>query len=50
MLTTRLIGARIKLILIAKVYSAPLKLQETPLTLAVNLSARFGCEVSFTSS
>lgn len=33
------------LILSAKVYSAPLNLTETPLTYAVNLSARFGCEV-----
>lgn len=31
---------------VAKVYSAPLKLEETPLTLAINLSARFGCQVS----
>lgn len=30
----------------AKVYSAPLNLKETPLTLAVNLSARLGNEVS----
>lgn len=31
---------------VAKVYTSPLNLQETPLTLAVNLSARLGCEVS----
>ena len=31
---------------VAKVYSAPLNLQETPLTLAVNLSSRLGNEVS----
>ncbi|GFZ51813.1 Threonine deaminase [Saitozyma sp. JCM 24511] len=35
----------LRMILMSKVYSAPLKLQETPLTLAVNLSARFGCEI-----
>jgi threonine dehydratase len=29
----------------AKVYSPPLNLKETPLTLAVNLSGRLGCEV-----
>ena len=29
---------------VAKVYSAPLNLKETPLTLAVNLSARLGNE------
>jgi threonine dehydratase len=29
----------------AKVYSAPLNLQETPLTLAVNLSAKLGNEI-----
>jgi threonine dehydratase len=28
------------------VYSAPLSLAETPLTYAVNLSSRLGCEVS----
>jgi threonine dehydratase len=32
----------------AKTYAAPLSLKETPLTLAANLSARFGCEVSQT--
>jgi threonine dehydratase len=31
--------------LVAKVYSKPLSLQETPLTYAANLSARFGNEV-----
>lgn len=31
--------------LVAKVYSPPLNLKETPLTLAVNLSGRLGCEV-----
>ena len=30
---------------IAKVYSAPLNLQETPMTLAINLSARLGNEI-----
>jgi threonine dehydratase len=29
----------------AKVYTAPLNLQETPLTLAVNLSAKLGNEI-----
>lgn len=33
----------------AKVYSDPLALQETPLTHAVNLSARLGNEVSLTT-
>lgn len=32
--------------LVAKVYSKPLSLPETPLTYAANLSARFGNEVS----
>jgi threonine dehydratase len=35
-------------LIVAKVYTSPLNLQETPLTLAVNLSARLGCEVSST--
>ena len=34
------------MLIAAKVYTSPLNLQETPLTLAVNLSARLGCEVS----
>lgn len=38
----------VELTYVAKTYAAPLSLKETPLTLAVNLSARFGCEVSFT--
>nr|WRH23594.1 L-serine dehydratase [Naematelia aurantialba] len=35
----------LKMILMSKVYSEPLGLQETPLTLAVNLSARLGNEI-----
>lgn len=35
----------VKMILLSKVYSAPLNLQETPLTLAVNLSAKLGNEI-----
>ncbi|KAK8845478.1 threonine ammonia-lyase, biosynthetic [Kwoniella newhampshirensis] len=35
----------LRMILMSKVYSAPLNLQETPLTLAVNLSARLGNEI-----
>lgn len=34
-----------RMILLSKVYSPPLNLKETPLTLAVNLSGRLGCEV-----
>ncbi|ORX34730.1 tryptophan synthase beta subunit-like PLP-dependent enzyme [Kockovaella imperatae] len=35
----------LRMILMSKVYSTPLNLQETPLTLAVNLSARLGNEI-----
>ncbi|KAK4688881.1 threonine dehydratase, partial [Tremellales sp. Uapishka_1] len=35
----------LRMILMSKVYSSPLNLQETPLTLAVNLSARLGNEI-----
>ncbi|WVR03496.1 threonine ammonia-lyase, biosynthetic [Kwoniella sp. DSM 27419] len=35
----------LKMTLMSKVYSAPLNLQETPLTLAVNLSAKLGNEI-----
>ncbi|WRT63734.1 threonine ammonia-lyase, biosynthetic [Kwoniella shivajii] len=35
----------LRMILMSKVYSAPLNLKETPLTLAVNLSARLGNEI-----
>ncbi|KAL7418803.1 threonine deaminase [Cryptotrichosporon argae] len=35
----------LRMILMSKVYSAPLNLAETPLTHAVNLSKRLGCEI-----
>lgn len=35
----------LRMILLSKVYSAPLNLSETPLTLAVNLSARLGNQI-----
>ncbi|EIW68008.1 hypothetical protein TREMEDRAFT_63892 [Tremella mesenterica DSM 1558] len=41
----RLVPDYLRMILLSKVYSAPLNLQETPLTLAVNLSARLGNEI-----
>lgn len=45
-LMCELLWRRNTLIHAAKVYSAPLNLKETPLTYAVNLSARLGNEVS----
>lgn len=45
-LMCELLWRRNTLIRAAKVYSAPLNLKETPLTYAVNLSARLGNEVS----
>lgn len=41
----QLVPDYMRMILLSKVYSAPLNLKETPLTLAVNLSARLGNQI-----
>lgn len=35
----------LKMILLSRVYTPPLNMKETPLTKAVNLSAKLGCEI-----